>query len=118
MSSWKLICQAWHESKAGTPPDKLRSPGSRMASHQDRSLGRSTNVNVEGIVSIDALISQFRECMSELLDERMAAIIVEVEMVKQACSDLDRRVEALEKETVNSKVRWTSPPSRIRYGHC
>ena len=48
------------KSKAGTPPDKLRSPGSRMASHQDRSLGRSTNVNVEGIVSIDTLINQFR----------------------------------------------------------
>ena len=43
-------------------------------------MGRSTNVNVEGIVFIDALISQFRECMPELLDEM-------VEMVKQACSD-------------------------------
>ena len=39
------------KSKAGAPPDKRCGPGSRMASHHDRSMGRSTNV--EGIVSID-----------------------------------------------------------------
>ena len=36
--------------------------------------------------------------MADFLDERMSAIVVEVEMVKQVCSDLDRRVQDLEQE--------------------
>ena len=79
------------KSKAGTPPDKLRASGLRTSN-------RPTDVNVEGIVSINALISQFRDCMADLLDERMSAIVVEVEMAKQVCSDLDRRVQDLEQE--------------------
>ena len=43
--------------------------------------------------------------MAALLDERMSAIVVEVEMAKQVCSDLDRRVQDLEQE--NRQLRST-----------
>ena len=97
------------KSKAGTPPDKLRASGLRTSN-------RPTDVNVEGIVSIDALISQFRDCMADLLDERMSAIVVEVEMAKQVCSDLDRRVQDLEQENrqLRSAVNFLSQQEKER----
>lgn len=51
-----------------------------------------------GIVSLDVLVERFRNAMSELLSEKVAAIVAEIQEVKLACSDLDRRVEAVESE--------------------
>ena len=60
---------------------------------------------VDGIVSADLLINQFRSTMSDLLQEKLAAISQELDTIKFACSDTDQRVESIERE--NRSLRET-----------
>ena len=50
---------------------------------------------VDGIVSADLLIYQFRSTMSDLLQEKLAAISQELDTIKFACSNLDKRVKSM-----------------------
>lgn len=99
------------KAKAITPAEKLRASESRIASHKDTQPA-SFALNVGGIDSVDVLLDQFLNCMSDLLDESMAAIAVKLEMMKQVCSDLDRTVHALETENKQLKSTVNRPSER------
>ena len=70
--------------------------------------GYTTGLVIDGIVSADVLIDQFRGAMSALLQDSLAAISKELETIKFACSDLDNRVEKLERENASLRETVTS----------
>ena len=102
-TSRSLSARAGGKSKAATPPEKLYSTA---ASRMDN--GDTTGLVIDGIVSADVLIDQFRGAMSALLQDNLAAISKELETIKFACSDLDNRVEKLERENASLRETVTS----------
>ena len=96
-----------HKAKAPSPAESLCSvqceateplqagARKRIRDAPDCGLQPVGSINVEGVVSLDLLISEFRKTMNEVLDDRMAAIIVEVEELKNTCKELKERVEVL-----------------------
>ena len=90
------------KSKGTTPPDKLRVALSRMTPTTGTTI--STTPCPDGIVSVDLLIDKFRNITSDLLNERVDAIVGEIESVRHACLDLDVRVSVLETENRNLKT--------------
>ena len=102
-TSRSLSARAGGKSKAATPPENLYSTAvSRMDN------GDTTGLVIDGIVSADVLIDQFRGAMSALLQDNLAAISKELETIKFACSDLDNRVEMLERENASLRETVTS----------
>ena len=97
-----------HKAKAPSPAESLCSvqceateplqagARKRIRDAPDCGLQPVGSINVEGVVSLDLLISEFRKTMNEVLDDRMAAIIVEVEELKNTCKELKERIEVLE----------------------
>lgn len=80
-----------NKTKPRTPPNQLRQePQSQTKS--------DASVSVQGVVSIEVLIVQFRASMEEVLDARLSTISSEIEAVKVAFLDIENCVQDLEKE--------------------
>ena len=84
------------------PPERLHSTASRLDTGDP-----TTGLLVDGIISADLLINQFRSTMSDLLQEKLAAISRELDTIKISCYDLDKRVEPLEHKNRSLRARET-----------
>lgn len=103
------------KSKAGMPPGKLQQSEPRPAAVNPQQ-EMDSPINVRGVVTIEALVSEFRTAMEELLDERLVSMVVELEDLKSTCASLDNRLRRMEeenrqlKETVSSLSSALHPP--------
>ena len=89
--------------KAESPPDNLRSSGKSAAgiSGIPRSVGPTSAIgstsSAKAAVAPD-ILADFKVCMSELLDERLAVLICNVDNLSKDVKDLKARVNELERE--------------------
>ena len=84
------------------PLERLHSTASRLDTGDP-----TTGLLVDGIICADLLINQFRNTMSDLLQEKLAAISRELDTIKFSCYDLDKRVESLEHKNRSLRARET-----------